>query len=113
MKGVNDIHDKTRFIHGNAFSNKYLESITIPNSVIFIDYYAFQYCGSLKKVIIPDSVQIIGHNAFEGCSSLLNIYCEVDILPLGWDSTFIRSGAAVYWGGQWEYDTNGNPVPII
>ena len=73
-------------------------SITIPASVISIDYYAFAMCDnlttvnfvegnrltgiyegafygckSLKKIIIPDSIVEISDYAFYGCSSLTKL----------------------------------------
>ena len=92
-----EIHNKTKFIHGNTFNYSKLESITIPDSVVFIDYYAFQSCQSLKSVIIPASVKIIGHQPFTGCSSLLTIYCELDAQPIEWDSSWNAYGYKVVW----------------
>ncbi len=50
-----------------------LESITIPNTILEIDEYAFGDCESLKDVIIPDSVVFIGDNAFSYCVSLESV----------------------------------------
>ena len=93
-----EIHNKTKFIHSGAFVYSNLENITIPDSVVFIDYYAFQFCDSLKSVIIPDSVKIVGHAAFDRCSSSPTIYCEATSLPLEWDSSWNGSGGKVVWG---------------
>lgn len=50
-----------------------LTNITIPNSVISIDKWAFESCVSLEKITIPNSVTWIGYQIFSGCSSLTNI----------------------------------------
>ena len=44
-------------------------SVVIPNTVITIEYGAFNDCTSLKNIAIPDSV-IYVNNAFDGCTSL-------------------------------------------
>jgi hypothetical protein len=49
-------------------------SLTIPDSVISIDDWAFENCvGLTGSLIIPNSVEIIGDNAFSGCSGFTNI----------------------------------------
>ena len=59
-----------------------LTSITIPNSVISIDWYAFRGCTSLKSITIPNSVTSIDGYAFgyyydNGYKKInnLKIYC--------------------------------------
>ncbi len=50
-----------------------LTSVTIPNSVTSIGYYAFGDCRSLTSVTIPDSVTSIGVGAFSNCDNLIEI----------------------------------------
>ena len=48
----------------NAFSNGYIKSVVIPNSVTTINMVAF-FNNKLTKVVIPNSVTYIGDEAFE------------------------------------------------
>lgn len=50
-----------------------LTEVTIPNTVIEIDYQAFYYCPNLKKVTIHEGVKTIGPTAFIGCTQLTSI----------------------------------------
>ena len=57
-----------------AFKNcNSLTEVTIPNTVIEIDYQAFYYCPNLKKVTIHEGVKTIGQTAFIGCTQLTSI----------------------------------------
>ena len=51
----------------------YLTSITIPNSVMYIENQAFEGCTRLKSITIPDSVTEIEYSAFSACTSLTEI----------------------------------------
>lgn len=51
---------------------KNLTSITIPNSVVSFDEFAFNSSG-LTSIEIPNSVTSIGLNVFAGCSNLVSI----------------------------------------
>lgn len=50
-----------------------LQSVTIPESVTFIDTAAFNRCRKLISVTIPNSVDYIGDYAFSICSKLISI----------------------------------------
>ena len=57
-----------------AFRNKgSLVSVTIPDSVTLIDWYAFESCSKLKSVVIGKSVETISKYAFKDCESLEKI----------------------------------------
>jgi len=59
-----------------AFTDcKTLKVIKIPNSIIHIDDYAFDYTG-LTSFVIPGKVSKIGKSAFEMCSDLKAFYVE-------------------------------------
>lgn len=53
-------------INSYAFSsNLEMERISIPNTIISIDEYAFK-CEKLTEVVLPDSVKHLGYKAFSG-----------------------------------------------
>ena len=54
-------------IDKEAFQESNLTSIIIPNTVISIGGWAFEYCQSLTSLTIPNSVKYIGEAAFADC----------------------------------------------
>ncbi len=57
--------------------------VTLPDTIISIDDYAFYGCSSLESITIPDSVTSIGDYAFYGCSSLKSITIPDSIASIG------------------------------
>lgn len=49
---------------GAFSSNRKLQSITLPDSVICIDEKAFYRCVNLKTINFPNSIRFIGYCAF-------------------------------------------------
>jgi cell surface protein len=73
-------------IQDRAFAWSGLESITIPDSVIVIDYNwygAFECCEHLKTVNIGKGIKSIRHHAFKGCSSLTTVNIGAEKLEAG------------------------------
>ena len=60
-----------------------LTSITIPDSVTSIDNYAFQYCSGLTSIDIHDSVTSIGNHAFSSCYNLQSIDIPDSVTSIG------------------------------
>lgn len=50
-----------------------LSSVTLPNTLTYLDNGCFYHCSGLHSITFGDSVSYIGQSAFEGCSSLLSI----------------------------------------
>lgn len=62
-----------------------LSSVTIPNTVTYIDSEAFEECGAITSITIPSSVTYIGRMAFNECKSLNNIVFEDGDKTLEWE----------------------------
>lgn len=64
-------------------------SITIPNTVTDIDYFAAKDCSKIVSVNIPENVKQIGPYAFHGCRSLQYLYIPAGVESIGngafWD----------------------------
>ena len=72
------------YIGTNAFSGcEFLQSITIPNSVMSIGDYAFCSCKSLQSITIPNSVTKIGDKAFSSCKSLQSVTIPNSVTSIG------------------------------
>lgn len=50
-----------------------LQKVTLPNAITTIPEGAFEHCYKLKSITIPNSVTSIGANAFAGCDSLTKV----------------------------------------
>lgn len=57
-------------------SNKMLRVISLPESVVRIDDWAFAYCAKLTKIILPYHRMEIGQGIFKECFSLEQIVDE-------------------------------------
>lgn len=58
-------------------------SVTIPDSVTYIDRYAFYSCSKLKSVVIGKSVETISVCAFYDCKSLEKIVIPDSVKKIG------------------------------
>ena len=94
------------YIGTNAFSGcEFLQSITIPNSVMSIGDFAFCSCRSLQSITIPNSVTKIGNRAFSGCGSLQSITIPNSVTKIG--------DGAFYWCYSLQSVTIPNSVTTI
>ena len=72
-------------IEKEAFQDhRYLNSVTIPNSVTSIGDYAFYCCESLTRINFPDGVTSIGDHAFDNCWNLTSINIPDGVTSIGY-----------------------------
>lgn len=64
------IHSSTRFILDCGLANTGIESIVIPEGVVYIGNNAFTGCKNLKTVKLPDSLRYLDEYCFSSCESL-------------------------------------------
>ena len=64
-------------IADNAFENSSLVSVSIPETLKSIGWFAFSGCSKLERIIIPKNVTEIGYSAFSNASKLV-IYAPKD-----------------------------------
>ncbi len=77
------IPNSVLYIGGYAFRGcSSLKTLTIPNTVTAIKEKAFLYCYGLTSINIPESVTILGDNAFHDCSSLESIVIPESITSI-------------------------------
>lgn len=69
----NKLHEKTKIILYNAFSEKSITQFTMPDSVVEVGDNAFYNCMILEKIALSNSLETIGRYAFCGCKSLESI----------------------------------------
>ena len=70
-------------IYKEAFKNKSIISVVLPNCLTSIGSYAFSECSSLTSIIIPNSVTTISSFAFYRCTSLKSIFIPDNVTYLG------------------------------
>lgn len=72
------------YIGLDAFSHcKMLAEIRIPNSVTDIESGAFNHCSNIKSFTIPDGVKNIGWHAFQECKNLKSIKISRSVENVG------------------------------
>lgn len=77
----------------SAFQNCDVQSVTIPNTVRLIDWFAFAGCTSLKTINIPSSVMRVEYGAFDYCPKSMKIHCEkgsyIEAYALSWGISIV------------------------
>ena len=61
-----------------------LMTISIPNSVVSIEHWAFRGCNSLTNITLPDSVTSLGVGAFINCANLTRISLGSNVTSIPW-----------------------------
>ena len=75
-----------------AFKNcSGLTSVTIPNSVTFIDNHAFQFCSGLTSITIGSGTITIGDQVFACCPELTDVYCYAVRVPYTYADSYSNS----------------------
>ena len=87
----------------------YLESINLPDSIIKIDRYAFQFCGGsgkgLKEIVLPKHLHNLGENAFYGCEKLVKLVIRGDFR---WEHSWLENNP-FYYTKKLSVIKNSNP----
>ncbi len=60
-------------ISKEAFEGCNITSISLPNSVYYINDNAFADCTKLTSISLPDGIKIIGNEAFYNCRNVTNL----------------------------------------
>jgi len=67
----------------NAFDNRHLSSIQLPDSLKEIGDYAFSGCDKLKSIVLPVPLEEIGERAFSDCTSLGKVKLSKRLQQIG------------------------------
>ncbi len=112
----------------NAFAGSSVTQVIIPNSVTYIDEYAFYLCWDLTSVSIGSGVRTIGDFAFCFCENLRYVICRATTPPTVYECTFkIMSGSGLgldfvqlyvpssaYWSSAyWNQFGNISSIPSL
>lgn len=90
LKDIN-LPDGLNVIEDCAFSETFISSVLIPNSVYEIGFGAFRKCPNLAYVLLPDKIKTIPRQAFQECSSLTKIDIPNSVTSIE-DEAFCASG---------------------
>ena len=74
------------------YSNKTIQQVSIPDTVLTIGKQVFYNCDYLNNVKLPDNLTSLGFYAFASCDSLYNITIPATITEFGDQGTFSQSG---------------------
>lgn len=58
-------------------------NVLVPNGVVEIDDFAFEYCMQMESIEIPSSVKTIGGASFISCSGLVNLEIPSSVINIG------------------------------
>ena len=75
------------------YSNKTIQQVNIPDTVLTIGEQVFYNCDYLNNVKLPDNLTSLGYHAFASCDSLYNITLPASLTKIGY-APFDASGLA-------------------
>ncbi len=70
-------------INHYAFYFASVKEISLPETVLTIDYSAFAYCTELEKAVLPTSLKKLGGRAFFRCEALSSIELPSSLESIG------------------------------
>jgi len=79
----NSISNPCTYAHHLFLNGEEITSLTLPNSITTIKYFAFSGCTGLTDVTIPNSVTSIGSYAFQGCTGLTDVTIPNSVTSIG------------------------------
>ncbi len=77
---------------------KLLSSVTIPETIVKIDWRAFQDCTNLRTIVIPKNVRTIENGTFDGCTALKSVTLPEGLTMLGTTNPVDDGTSGIYWG---------------
>lgn len=84
LAGSLSILEGTRGIASSAFADcSELKSVSLTDTVAYIDDFAFSGCKKLKSVALGKSLKIIGNEAFDDCGKLTDITIPDAVTEIG------------------------------
>ena len=106
--------DSLKYIDSYAFQNTGLSSISIPDKVSSIGVSAFSDCSNLQSVTFGKSVKFIGQHAFNNCSNLQTIISRPYYPPVFRTNVFTNYNTNVNLGaGYTDYACGDIPTSTI
>lgn len=66
-----------------AFSDSYMPTVEIPDTVRAIGEYAFEDCDEIEEVTLPEGITDIPRGAFSGCYELRTVYIPSTVTKIG------------------------------
>lgn len=77
------IPDSVAYLDGWAFSYSGIERITLPDSVVQMDDYCFAYCTNLTEIDLGEGIESIYNAAFAACENLTEIEFPESLTYIG------------------------------
>ena len=93
------IPDTVELIEDNTFNgNEAIKKVTVGKGVTKIGNNAFMFCTSLVYLYIPESVIEMGSKILYFNAYYMEVFCEAEAKPDGWDEDWNYDDCPVTWG---------------